>query len=136
MFGNGHLHTKLASDKLTTLIGPDTYVQGVIRTKGSVRIEGRLEGNITDAQNVIVAETGQIQGDVNAQGVVIGGRVKGNIAATKSIEILARGQVIGDIRAPQLNIENGAVFEGGCFMSQEKTHEKESSRKELESLPK
>ena len=130
MFRSNPLDSK-TNDKLTTLIGPETYVQGVIRTKNSIRMDGRLEGNITDAQNVIVGETGQIQGDINAQSVAVGGRVQGNITAIKSIEILARAQVTGDIRAPQLNIENGALFEGNCIMSQNPTKAKEAEPAQL-----
>ncbi|MBI4055782.1 MAG: polymer-forming cytoskeletal protein [Elusimicrobia bacterium] len=119
------LGEKLETGKMLTAIGSETYVQGTIRTKGSIRVDGRLEGSIVDAQTLVVGDLGQIQGDINALTVLVSGKVVGNITAAKSIEILNRGQVCGDIQAPKLTIEEGAVFEGNCIMRHD---EKESPK--------
>jgi cytoskeletal protein CcmA (bactofilin family) len=106
--------------QLETMIGAESFFQGTLRSKGSIRIDGKIEGGVS-ADGVIVGEQGEIQGDVSARSVVVGGKVTGNIHATESLELLAKSQVFGDLHAPQLVISEGAVFEGSCLMASEKT---------------
>jgi cytoskeletal protein CcmA (bactofilin family) len=105
---------------METVIGPDSTFQGTIRSKNSVRIDGKLEGNIAEANGVIIGDKGQIQGDINARIVVIGGKVTGNVSATASLEILSAAQVFGDLHSAILTIGEGATFEGNCVMSTDK----------------
>ncbi|MFH1379146.1 MAG: polymer-forming cytoskeletal protein [bacterium] len=106
--------------KAETLIGKDTIFHGTISTKGMLRVDGRIDGGINEAAELIIGNTGQIQGDVNAKTVIVGGKITGNISAGKNIELLTKAQVYGDIRTPQLSIAEGAVFEGNCVMTTEK----------------
>jgi cytoskeletal protein CcmA (bactofilin family) len=105
---------------LETVIGAESSFQGTLRSKGSVRIDGKIEGGIS-AEGVILGERGEVQGDISARTVVIGGKVTGNVHATESLELLAKSQVFGDLHAPQLLIAEGAIFEGSCLMASEKT---------------
>jgi cytoskeletal protein CcmA (bactofilin family) len=105
---------------LETVIGSDSVFQGTIRSKNSVRVDGKLEGNIGEANGVIVGEKGQVTGDINARVVVIGGKVTGNVTASASLEILPKAQVYGDLHSAVLSIGEGATFEGNCVMSTEK----------------
>lgn len=109
------------SKEIETIIGENTVFQGTIKTKGSIRIDGRLEGNIIEAAHVIVGTKGYVQGDINAQSVVIGGKVNGNITAIESIEVQPGAQLLGDIHTSSLAIGEGAIFEGHCVMTSEKT---------------
>ena len=109
-----------ADSHLETVLGAESSFQGTLRSKGSVRIDGKIEGGIS-AEGVILGERGEVQGDVSARTVVIGGKVTGNIHATESLELLAKSQVFGDLHAPQLLIAEGAIFEGSCLMASEKT---------------
>lgn len=105
---------------LETVIGPDSSFQGTLRSKSSIRIDGKLEGGIAEANGVVIGEKGQVQGDINARMVVVGGKVTGNITATHSLEILTKAQVFGDLHSALLTIGEGATFEGNCVMSTEK----------------
>ena len=105
---------------LETFIGPETVFQGTIHTKNSVRIDGKLEGGISEANGVIVGDKGQVTGDINARVVVIGGKVTGNVTAAASLEILPKAQVYGDLHSAILSIGEGATFEGNCVMATDK----------------
>jgi cytoskeletal protein CcmA (bactofilin family) len=109
----GHL---LDASKVETLIGAEATVQGVVSLKGSLRVDGRVEGSISDAQTVVVGSGGVVRGDISAESVVVGGRVVGNISATESVEILPQGRVRGDLRSPRLVIEEGGRLNGQCSM--------------------
>ena len=105
--------------QLETMVGAESFFQGTLRSKGSIRIDGKIEGGVS-ADGIIIGEQGEIQGDVSARSVVVGGKVTGNIHASESLELLAKSQVFGDLHAPQLVISEGAVFEGSCLMASEK----------------
>jgi cytoskeletal protein CcmA (bactofilin family) len=101
--------------KLETIIGPDTTLYGELNTKGTVRIDGVLEGNLS-AEWVIVGEKGCINGDVTARGMVVGGKVIGNSRSSDVVEIKQKGEVVGEIYTTNLIIMEGAVFEGHSYM--------------------
>jgi len=105
---------------LETVIGPESVFQGTVRSKSSIRVDGKLEGGIAEANGIIIGEKGQVQGDINGRLVVVGGKITGNITATHSLEIMPKAQVYGDIHCALLTIGEGATFEGNCVMSTEK----------------
>ncbi len=120
MFGNKTKKINVIKE-IETIVGENTVFQGTIKTKGSVRIDGRLEGNIVEASQVIIGTKGYVQGDITAASVIIGGKVNGNITASESIELQPGAQLLGDIHTSTLSIGEGAIFEGHCVMTSEKT---------------
>ncbi|OGS19717.1 MAG: hypothetical protein A2219_01355 [Elusimicrobia bacterium RIFOXYA2_FULL_50_26] len=105
---------------METVIGAESSMQGTIRSKNSIRIDGKLDGEIAEANGVIIGETGQVQGDIKGNTVIVGGKVTGNITATSTLEILPKAQVYGDLHSALLTISEGATFEGNCVMSTDK----------------
>ena len=117
MFGKNN--STNGASRMETVIGADTVIQGTVSSKGSIRVDGKIEGGITEADSVVIGETGDVQGDVTARVVVIGGKVIGNISAA-NIEILTQAAIHGDIKTAALAISDGASFEGNCTMTKEK----------------
>lgn len=111
MFGKG-------SRKLETIVGDGTRVAGKVSVKGTIRIDGVLEGDV-HADWVVVGETGKILGNTRSRGVVIGGSVEGNIEATETVELMGKSSMTGEIRAPMLAVSEGAVFDGRSRMKGE-----------------
>ncbi len=98
-------------EKLESFIGANSNFKGDINTKGTLRIDGNLEGNVS-ADWVILSEKGVLKGDVTARGIVIGGKIEGNLKAEEIVEIKSKGQVYGDIFANKLSIIEGGIFNG------------------------
>ncbi|MGA7827034.1 MAG: polymer-forming cytoskeletal protein [Geobacteraceae bacterium] len=116
--------------RLETIIGPESKLVGELHTKGTVRIDGVLEGNVR-AEWVIIGEKGSIAGDVTAQGTVVGGKVVGNIRSSDVVEIKQKGEVTGEISTSNLIIMEGAVFEGHSYMQRTRAIECQSLEPEL-----
>lgn len=112
-----------------TIIGHEAYFQGTLTAKGSLRIDGRIDGSIVDAKLVTVGKTGKIKGDVSCEICTLSGEVKGNVSALDHIEMLAGSKIDGDMRAPRIIIEEGAVFNGSCSMTDAKLARAENSPK-------
>jgi cytoskeletal protein CcmA (bactofilin family) len=116
-------------ESFETIVGPATEVHGRIVANESLRIDGRVIGNIESRQgkNVSIAlgRTGMVQGDINAFRVLVAGRVEGNIYATERVELHEGAEVRGDITYGQLGIEPGAKVNG--LMISKSSEETESA---------
>ncbi len=112
-----------------TVIGHDAYFQGTLTAKGSLRIDGRVDGSVVDAKFVTLGKTGKVKGDISCEVCSISGEVKGNVAAVDHIEALCGSKVDGDLRAPRIILEEGAVFNGNCSMTGTKAAKPENSEK-------
>lgn len=104
---------------ITTLIGKDAECNGDFSAKGSARIDGCVNGNVTVTGALIVGVTGSINGDVTAQSAIIGGEIIGNVTAAERTELTQTARLIGDINTSVIVIDEKAVFQGGCNMNQE-----------------
>jgi len=102
--------------KVVTIIGPGTTVTGEVKSKGTIRIEGVVNGRVHSDDTIVVQESGQVAADLVAGQVVISGEVKGNVFAHDRLEITASGKVLGDLMAPRVSIAEGVLFEGKCSM--------------------
>ena len=110
MFGEKKEEAK--KGKVETILGTGTEVKGDIHTKGSLRIEGKVNGNIKADGDLFIGESGDIQTEIEARKIVIAGKVKGNVIARDKLEILPKGRLEGDIKTAKLKIEEGAIFIG------------------------
>jgi cytoskeletal protein CcmA (bactofilin family) len=100
------------------MIGPGTVVEGKIRSQGSVRIDGKVTGEITASESLAVGLSGEIDGNVSAKNVTIGGKVRGSITATEKIVFEGKAVIKGDIRASKLVIDEGCTFDGKVAMTE------------------
>jgi len=112
-----------------TVIGNDAYFQGTLTAKGSLRVDGRVDGSIVDAKLVTIGKSGKVKGDVSCEVCYISGEIKGNVTALEHIEAQAGSRIDGDLRAPRVTIEEGAVFNGNCSMDTPRKTEHEAQLK-------
>ncbi len=103
------------------LIAAGTVVEGKLRTPGSIRVDGKVIGEVMATQNISIGNTGDVEGNVSAKTVTIGGKIKGLIVAQEKLVFESKAVVHGDIRAAKLVIDEGAVFDGKCMMSEKIT---------------
>lgn len=103
------------TEKLESFVGTNSHFKGDINTKGTLRIDGTVNGNI-EADWLILGEKANLKGDVASRGVIVGGRIEGNVTAKEIIEIKSKGQVIGEIKTPKLMVAEGGVLEGRSTM--------------------
>jgi cytoskeletal protein CcmA (bactofilin family) len=104
-------------NRLDTLIGSGTIIEGTITSKESVCIEGTVRGGkIITEGSVIVSEKGRVDADIFADMVMLGGEVNGNIVSRNKLEITTKGKLRGDIKTGSLIIAEGVIFEGKCQM--------------------
>jgi len=108
--------TAAGGSNLNAFLGDGTSFKGTLTFEGTVRIDGRLEGEIFTKDTLVIGEGAQVSAAIHAGVVVISGTVHGNITAERKIDIHASGRLYGNISTPSLVIEEGVVFEGTCTM--------------------
>lgn len=106
-------------EKLKSLLGTQSELQGDLTVKGILRLDGTAHGKIEAAQ-VIVSATGVMNGEVVARKIIVGGRVEGTLRASDLVEITSKGKVNGDIYTNKLVIIEGGKFNGHIEMKPDK----------------
>ena len=101
---------------ISTIIGDNSKVEGLLEASDPTRVDGLLQGKILSKSSVIVGEHGVVRGDINAAEILIAGTVYGNLKAEKRIELTETGRVLGDLITKTLVIDEGASFKGNCTM--------------------
>ncbi len=99
-----------------TIIGRETQITGRLVAGGTIRVDGRVEGEIETDGDVVVGEPGKVAASIRARNVTIAGEVQGNIHAAGRLELVPSGKLYGDVEVAILAIEDGAIFKGMCEM--------------------
>jgi cytoskeletal protein CcmA (bactofilin family) len=105
-----------AAQPVTTLLGKGSEFEGKLSFEGTVRVDGKLTGEIFTDDMLVVGEGAEVNAEVTVGSIVIQGIVRGNITAKRSVEIHSPGRVRGNINTPSLFIEKGVFFDGNCQM--------------------
>jgi cytoskeletal protein CcmA (bactofilin family) len=95
-----------------SIIAATMRVVGDVESDGVVKIEGRVEGSVRVARQVLVAKGGLVDGEIQAREAIIGGEVRGNISATERLEIQPQSVVHGDITTKLLLVQEGGEVNG------------------------
>jgi cytoskeletal protein CcmA (bactofilin family) len=98
------------------LINAGMRVAGAIATKGSIRVDGTIEGDLSAAGDVALGPGSAVEGNVAGRNVSVAGSVRGNVRAAGKLILEAKAIVYGDVTAQRLVIDDGAVFDGSCVM--------------------
>ncbi len=107
---------KFNNEIVTTIVGQETTFSGTINTQESIRIEGKIEGEVISQGEVYIGQKSKVRANIIAKRVVIAGEVWGNIEASKGLRICESGRVYGDITGANLVVEEGAVYRGKVNM--------------------
>ena len=107
-------NTQVSSSKVETVVGQGTCIYGDIKSTGIVRVDGKCTGDVVTNADVIIGESGCIDGNVTAVNVSIAGKIEGNVRCTGVLEIMLQGTLVGDVEVTELSIQKGAVFNGKC----------------------
>ena len=106
--------------EIKAYMGEDTIFNGLLNFTGTVRIDGKFEGQVITEGTLIIGETGHLTAEISAGTVICMGYVEGTLMAQK-VEIHSTSKVVGSIKSPALHIELGGVFDGTCDMTGKET---------------
>lgn len=103
-------------NRIDTLVGADTVVNGDVDFSGGLRVDGVIQGNVhangAKPGTLVLSENGRIEGAINVSHAVLNGTVIGPVRADEYVELQAKSRVTGDVCYKTLEMHIGAVVEG------------------------
>src|SRR6516165_5012949 len=98
------------------VLGKTLLFRGELTAEEDVCLQGRVEGSIRHARNLIIGTDGSVLGDVYAAHLTVEGLVEGDLHGSEAVIVRATAQVRGNIFAPRVGIMEGATFNGRVEM--------------------
>jgi cytoskeletal protein CcmA (bactofilin family) len=103
-----------------TVIGEHISIEGDIRGKEDLLIEGSVKGSVVlDGCHLTVGSNGKVEADLCAEDVTISGRVVGNVTALSKVKITKEANLNGEIKTKRISVEEGACIKAAIDMEQE-----------------
>ncbi len=99
-------------DQRTSVIAQDTVWKGELETGGSLHVIGTVQGSLTAAETIFIAEEANVEATLTARHVIVAGTVRGTILCSERFEAVSTGRVLADILAPAIVVHEGATIRG------------------------
>jgi len=109
-----------APDKCANVIAAGSTWKGTLSIEDSVRIDGRVSGEVEAKGTIHIAEGAVVEAKIRASFVVISGTFKGEVRSLERLELLPHSKVQGDLITKVLNVHEGAVVDGNIRMAGDK----------------
>ncbi len=100
------------ADLRKLIVGREITLSGEINSCDRLIIEGSVEANLQNCNEVDLAESGLFKGSATIDEIEVRGRFEGNLTVRKRLLIRATGRVSGTIRYGQIEIECGGQISG------------------------
>ncbi|MGE0259127.1 MAG: polymer-forming cytoskeletal protein [Alphaproteobacteria bacterium] len=100
------------ADLRKLIVGREITLSGEINSCDRLIIEGSVEANLQNCNEVDLAESGLFKGSATIDEIDVRGRFEGNLTVRKRLLIRATGRVSGTIRYGQIEIECGGQISG------------------------
>ena len=108
--------TSKPQNRIDSLIGATTRIEGNVIFSGGLRVDGMVRGNVSaladDPGTLVVSTDARIDGEVHAAHIVVNGMINGPVHASETLELQAGSRVKGDVHYKTIEIHQGAVVEG------------------------
>jgi len=103
--------------ELNTILGKGSVFEGNLVVEHSLRVDGRVKGDIETPDTLVVGKDGEVIGNVKVKALVLGGKLEGTVVASAKIVLEDKSVFRGEMKTNKLVIDEGAIFEGKCSMS-------------------
>jgi len=102
-----------------TFLAEGTTFQGKANIAGTMRIEGKADGDLEATDSIVVGRSGVVQATLKTRRAVLNGRFQGKINASDRVEMQAGSRVEADVHAKNMVMEDGVQFTGNCKIGQQ-----------------
>ena len=111
-----------ATNKGLGFIGEDLFIEGTVHAQKKMVGSGTVNGSVSGDQEIVVTESGNVIGRIEANIILVAGKVAGDLLAHKRLEVNATATIQGEVQVPsgQLLIKEGAQLEAQCTTLNEK----------------
>ena len=110
-----------ADDVWDTLLGEGSNFKGELFIQGSVRVDGKLDGNLSSTGHLTVGKKGILNSPtITCKSSHIAGTINGDLVSPGRTFLASTAKIEGKITTDILIIEEGAYFNGSADMGHHK----------------
>lgn len=106
------------------MVSDGTEILGTLKTTSDIRVAGKVDGEAKVQGKIIIASSGYVDGNIEAEDADIAGRVEGEVHISSKLTLRQSAVVEGDLYSQNLVVEEGATFNGACHMRDYATENK------------
>lgn len=110
-------------EECTSVLGAGSTWQGTFSTEESVRLDGKVSGEVRAAGTVQVTEGAEVNATVHAKYVVIAGSFDGKIFCSERVELRPTSKMKGSVTTRLISVGEGAFIDGEIHMVDKLTEE-------------
>lgn len=103
--------------RINAFLGSGTEFSGDLQFFGTVRIDGRFTGSIRSEGVLVLGRSAVIEGEVVVGRLSSNGTIRGDVTVLEKAWLQSASRLEGSLKAARLEVENGALVEGGVSMS-------------------
>jgi len=104
------------SDVAMSHLAKGTVLEGNLSISSSLRVDGKIIGNVVCSSVVIIGDGGSIEGDIKADSMKVSGLIKGSADINNDFSADSTAHIEGDLVVGILNIAEGAKLSGSIKM--------------------
>lgn len=112
MFGK----TSKPQNRIDSLIGGTTRIEGNVFFSGGLRVDGVVRGNVCALPDqpgtLVISEHARVDGEVQVAHLVVNGTINGAVHAVETLELQSSSKVKGDVYYKSIEMHQGAIVEG------------------------
>ena len=105
-----------AKNTIDSLIGTLTTIEGNLRFKGGLRVDGHVKGNLIadpmENSMLVISEQASVEGEIRAEHVVVDGAIIGAVYCSELLELQPKARITGDVHYKALEMHQGATIAG------------------------
>ena len=104
--------TSKPQNRIDSLIGATTRIEGNVIFSGGLRVDGMVRGNVAALPDqpgtLVVSSEARIDGEIQAAHIVVNGTINGPVHATEYARTAGQGsRVTGDVYYKSIEIHSG-----------------------------
>jgi cytoskeletal protein CcmA (bactofilin family) len=108
--------TRKKQPPIKSLIAEGSKIEGHVHFEDGMRVDGSVIGNVlavaTKSSILVISELARVEGEIQADHIVINGFVKGPIHARDMLELQPKARIEGDVHYASLEMHQGALITG------------------------
>jgi cytoskeletal protein CcmA (bactofilin family) len=116
MIRDMHKEAGMPTEEQVSVVSANATWEGTLRTEGSIKVAGKLNGEIEAGETVFVAAGARVQANVRARRVIVGGELEGQITCHDQLVVERSGRLGGKVTTATLVIEEGAIVQSQIEM--------------------
>lgn len=116
----------------TTVLGPDCRIKGEVTLDNDAIVMGRFDGTLRISGVLEITESAEVTGTIIAGMLRLAGRAEANVIAEGGAELLPGAELIGQVFTSNLQIVEGAVFQGEVIVGPDAVANAESVQQQPE----